>query len=151
MDFENVADEMLRGLETLSRNTPHKLIGELSKGEIFLLGYLHSSGGSAGSHTLSEVMGTSSARIAAAVKSMESKGWVYRKSDQDDQRKTIVYVTSEGEGHVLEYRQHARQALKEMLEELGEVDTAEYLRITRRINEIANRMRFYDGRKDSGR
>lgn len=136
MNFEATADEFLQVLEALSRNSPLKQIGELSKGEIFLLGYLHSYSGSARSNVLSEALGTSTARIAAAVKSMERKGWVYRESDQEDHRKTIVHLTSEGEQHVLEYRRRVRHALKELLEQLGEQDTADYLRIIRRVNDI---------------
>lgn len=140
MNFEATADEILQVMEALSRNTPLKQIGELSKGEIFLLGYLHSYSGTARSNVLSEALGTSTARIAAAVKSMERKGWVYREGDQEDLRKTIVHLTPEGEAHVLEYRRHVRNALKDLLEELGEQDTGEYLRIACRMNEIVAKM-----------
>lgn len=140
MNFEATADEILQVMEALSRNSPLKQIGELSKGEVFLLGYLHSYRGTARSNVLSEALGTSTARIAAAVKSMERKGWVYREGDQEDLRKTIVHLTPEGETHVLEYRRHVRNALKDLLEELGEQDTGEYLRIACRMNEIVAKM-----------
>lgn len=140
MNFEATADEILQVLETLSRNSPLKQIGELPKGEIFLLGYLHTYNGSARSNELSEALGTSTARIAAAVKSMERKGWVYRKADEQDHRKTIVHLTPGGEAHLLEYRKHVRNALKHLLEELGEQDTREYLRIAHRMDEIVAKM-----------
>lgn len=140
MNFEKMADEMLQGLEAMARNRPHKLISELSQGETFLLGYLLSTGGVARSSELSEAMGTSTARIAAAVKSMERKGWVYRESDQTDHRRTMVHLTSAGKEYALDYRTRARNALKELLEELGEEDTAEYLRITKRVNQIITRL-----------
>lgn len=140
MDFEATADEILQVMESLSRNSPLKQIGELPKGEIFLLGHLHTYNGSARSNELSEALGTSTARIAAAVKSMERKGWVYRKVDDQDHRKTIVHLTPEGEAHILEYRKHVRNALKDLLEELGEQDTREYLRISSRMNEIVATM-----------
>lgn len=142
MNIEDKADEFLLSLKSLSHITAYKLIGELSKGEIFLLGYLHSCGGTARSNALSQALGTSTARIAAAVKSMERKGWVYRESDQENKRKTMVHLTSEGHKHVMEYRERARSAVMRLLAELGEADTEDYLRITRRINEIAPGIQF---------
>ncbi len=75
MDIEKLADEMLQRMEAMFRNRPHKMISELSKGEIFLLGYLLSCGGVARSSALSEALGTSTARIAAAGERMGGKGW----------------------------------------------------------------------------
>lgn len=140
MDFEKFAEEMLQGLEAMVRNRPHKLISELSQGEIFLLSYLLSNGGVARSSELSGALGTSTARIAAAVKGMERKGWVYREMDQADHRRTMVYLTPAGKEYVLVHRERAKNALKELLKELGEEDMTEYLRITNRVNQIISRM-----------
>ncbi|MEF2968546.1 hypothetical protein V3851_22245 [Paenibacillus sp. M1] len=140
MELEQLADEMLLRMEAMFRNRPHKMISELSKGEIFLLGYLLSCGGAARSSALGEALGTSTARIAAAVKSMEGKSWVFRETDQADHRKTIVHLTPEGEAHALGYRDRARNELIKLLRELGAKDALEYLRITKKMNEIVTRM-----------
>ncbi|MCL6458387.1 MAG: winged helix DNA-binding protein [Gorillibacterium sp.] len=140
MDFEAKAEELLQRLEAMSRNTPQKMVNELSKGEIFLLNYLLSCDGVARSSAMSDAMQTSTARIAAAVNSMERKGWVYRQSDRADQRKTLVHLTPAGQQHILACRELARSALKELLTELGEGDTTEYLRITGRMAQIASRL-----------
>ncbi|MDF2922313.1 MAG: hypothetical protein K0R57_1227 [Paenibacillaceae bacterium] len=140
MSFDTMADKLLQGLEAMARNTPHKLVSELSHGEIFLLGWLLSNDGVAGSSALSGAMKTSTARVAAAVKSMERKGWVYRESDQEDQRRTMVYLTPAGKEQAIVCRERARNALKELLEELGEEDAGEYLRLIGRLNQIVSRM-----------
>lgn len=136
MDIESIIDEMMKRMEDMSRNPPHRMISELAKGEIFLLGFLQGNGGIASSSAMGKALGTSTARIAAAVKNMERKGWVYRETDPADQRKTRVIMTPEGHDHMLGYRERARAALKEVLQELGEADAAEYLRITGRMNQI---------------
>lgn len=140
MDFEATADELLQRLEAMARSATHMMVNDLTKGEVFLLNHLLASQGVARSSELAAAMGTSTARVSAAVNSMVRKGWVYRKGDENDHRKTLVHLTPEGLVHIRQIRKQALAGLQALLVELGEEDTAEYLRITGKLNDIAARM-----------
>lgn len=140
MDFDATADELLQRLEAMARSATHMLVNDLTKGEVFLLNHLLSSQGVARSSELAAAMGTSTARVSAAVNSMVRKGWVYRKGDESDHRKTLVHLTPDGLVHIRQIRKQALAGLKSLLIELGEEDTAEYLRITGKLNDIAAQM-----------
>lgn len=140
MDFEATADELLQRLEAMARSATHMMVNDLTKGEVFLLNHLLASKGVARSSELAAAMRTSTARVSAAVNSMVRKGWVYRKGDEKDHRKTLVHLTPDGLAHIRQIRKQALAGLQALLVELGEEDTAEYLRITGKLNDIAARM-----------
>ena len=137
MEMEAMAEELLRVMESIpSKALQHKL-GDYSRGEIFLLNYLHKNGGMAWPSTMSEAMQTSTARIAAALNNLERKRYVIRESDMGDGRRKLVRLTAEGLAFIDEHRMKALQSIKMLLVELGEYDAAEYLRITQRIEVIS--------------
>ena len=149
MKLNELANELLCAIEEIPHNTPAKTINDFSKGEVFLLNYLLISNGYALPGQMSEAMGTSTARIAAAVNSMERKGWVIRRKDMDDHRKTNVYITPKGAEYAKSCRESILESLKKLLLELGEQDAAEYLRITKRVASIAGQhnSQLFEGRK----
>ena len=137
MEMEAMAEELLRVMESMpSKALQHKL-GDYSRGEFFLLNYLHKNGGAAWPSTMSEAMQTSTARIAAALNNLERKSYVKRESDMGDGRRKLVRLTSEGVAFIEEHRMKALQNIAKLLEELGEYDASEYLRITQRIEHIS--------------
>ena len=85
-------------------------------------------------------MNTSTARVAMALKSLETKGFIRRRIDKDDRRKVIVSITEEGRRLVLSERREMRDRMARILRELGEEDTREYIRIIERITEISMRI-----------
>ena len=86
---------------------------------------------------LSAVMGASSARIAAALNSLEHKGKIVRRMDDADRRKILVKITQNGRAQAEEARRAIQSRLQRIFMLLGEEDTKEYLRITNRIISIS--------------
>jgi len=137
MEMEAMAEELLRVMEALpSKALQHKL-GDYSRGEFFLLNYLHKNGGAAWPSMMSEAMQTSTARIAAALNNLERKRYVIRESDAGDGRRKLVRLTSEGVTFLEEHRMKALENIRKLLVGLGEYDASEYLRITQRIELIS--------------
>ena len=138
MDMEQMAKELLQFMEALPRRAPQNWLGEFSKGELFILNYLHINGGTAWPSMMSEAMQTSTARIAAALNSLERKGWITREPSDEDRRRKLVHLTSKGTEYIESYRDKALKNITKLLMELGEEDAMEYLRITQRMVSIAH-------------
>lgn len=85
---------------------------------------------------LSEQIHASTARIAVVLNRLEKKGYVSRAIDATDRRRILVTMTEEGREYVETVRAHLCENMKSLLEELGEQDAQEYLRITKRILRI---------------
>jgi len=142
MDTELMAAELLRFMETLPRRAPQNWLSDLGRGELFLLSYLHTNGGNAWPSTMRDALQTSTARIAAALNSLERKGWVKRELDASDRRRTLVFLTADGAKYIEEHRNRALKNITKLLLELGQEDAAEYLRITQRMEAISRNFEF---------
>lgn len=137
MDIDSMAAELLERMEGLQRHMPHKMIHHFSQGELFLLNHLRTADGVARPSEMSRAMGTSTARVAAALNSMERKGWVRREVDAADHRKTLVHITPEGLAFASSGRERLLFRVRQLLEALGEEDAAAYLRILTKIGTLA--------------
>jgi DNA-binding MarR family transcriptional regulator len=84
---------------------------------------------------ISNEVGISTARVAATLNSLESKGWVTRKIDVNDRRRILVEMTPEGKEQVEKHFQMIMNTTTNMLEYLGEHDANEYVRIMKRLAE----------------
>ena len=140
--METLANELLRLMESLPRRAPQRWLGELSKGEYFLLNYLKINGGTAWPSAMREALQTSTARIAAALNNMENKGWVKRESDDSDHRRKLVHLTPAGSEYIEEHRELVLKNITKLLNELGTDDATEFLRITQRMEEISRNFNF---------
>jgi len=139
MDYEKIAVQLVQALEMLPRSAPQNIIREFSKGEAFLLNFIYKQGGTARPGEMSEALGTSTARIAAAINNMERKGLVRRETDSNDRRRTLVHLTDAGNDFISSCRNHLLEHVKNVMRELGEKDTREFLRISAKIAEISKK------------
>ena len=137
MEMEAMAVELLRVMESIPNKALQHKLGDYSRGEFFLLNYLHKNGGTAWPSMMSEAMQTSTARIAAALNSLERKSFVKRESDEGDGRRKLVSLTAEGVAFIEKQRLIALQNITKLLVGLGEHDASEYLRIVQRIEIIS--------------
>ncbi len=139
MTTSDLAEQMLYLIEQMPRNAPQLVLSELSRGELFILNYLHRRQGPARPGEISAAMQTSTARTAAALGNMEKKGWLHRVPGEHDRRQTLVHLTDAGD----QYLQGARQTMLDeiglVLDELGRRDAEEYLRIIGRMTDITLR------------
>ncbi len=138
MDYSQLANEMLKKTgEMMKTNFWPKKANTFLHGEMFILNYMTYRGESALPSELASAMHTSSARVAVALKSLESKGFITRQIDKTDRRKIIVSLTTSGRELVETHRVEMRKRVELILNHLGEEDAKEYIRIVGRITDIA--------------
>ena len=83
--------------------------------------------------------GSSSARIANILRALEAKGWIEREHSKTDRRRVHVIVTDKGFQDLEIKRREFEERTAAFLEQLGETDTQEMVRLLRRANEIIDR------------
>lgn len=137
MDSELLAEQLVEQTELLFRNGPQKQIGKSAKGECFVLRCLARSPRPLLPSDLSELAQSSTARIAVVLNTLEKKGFISRSIDLTDRRRVLVSLTPEGEKYTKALREQMHSHMRQLLEELGEEDAKEYLRITDRMIHIA--------------
>lgn len=137
MDCEVLAEMLVDQTELLFRHGSHKLIGKNARGECFVLRCLARSKAPLLPSDLSEQSHASTARIAVVLNTLEKKGLISRAIDPTDRRRILVSLTNVGQEYVAVVRTQLREDMKHLLEELGEQDAREYLRITKRILQIS--------------
>jgi DNA-binding MarR family transcriptional regulator len=143
MDYSELASEVMMKTGRMMKSSfwPKKANAFLH-GEMFILNYLINEQSDTLPSELAAAMNTSTARVAMALKSLETKGFIRRRIDKDDRRKVIVSITEEGRRLVMSERREMRDRMVRILRELGEEDAREYIRIIERITEIS--MRIYN-------
>lgn len=113
---------------------PH-LFGNLSKGEIGVLGYLTYIENDVSAGLLGNHLNVTSARIASILKSLEKKQYIIRQRCEDDKRKIKVSITDAGSEIVSNIAQELKKQITYVVNVIGEEDALTYLRITKRIKD----------------
>ena len=108
------------------------------KGENMILAILNNAGGECSLSKITRNFDFTAARLSAIIKSLEAKGFVERHQNETDRRKSTVALTGEGTMQYLLYRQEAIKNALVIIEQLGEKDVCEFLRIIRKISDITN-------------
>ena len=130
MDYRELAAEFFKDLHSLRKARPQKHISESLRGEAFALQYIAFHDGPVLPGEISGEMGISSARIAAALNSLEKKGLVTRRIDPEDRRRILVELTELGTAQAQEHTEEVLSNITQMLSQLSEHDAREYVRIT---------------------
>lgn len=145
---EDLAKEFLEEFYRLGRLTQSKMISHSMKGEAFMLLYLLQKGEGATPGELGRALKSSTARVAAALNSLERKGQVTRTTDAKDRRKVLVELTEEGKRKAEECKMVPEHMVTRLMEQLGEEDAKNMLHILKRINEIMPQMECQDQTKN---
>ncbi len=135
MDYTSLAHEFMGIMHQMRTRNTQKQISESMHGEIFVLNYINRHKGNVIPSDISSEVGISTARVAATLNSLESKGWITRKIDVNDRRRILVEMTLEGKEQVEQHFQMIMKTTTSMLEYLGEHDAKEYVRIMKRLAE----------------
>ncbi len=133
MDYWEMAEEIMAIRADQLKTQAFQQMSKLIKGELLALDYLAKRNHSVHPKELGEKMVVSTARIAVILNQMESKKWITRTPDPEDNRQILVTLTEEGRRIVEQRRKGAVEAMTHILENLGPKDAAEFLRIMRRI------------------
>jgi len=137
MDYSELAEAFIEQMHLLRRFKPQKIINDSLHGEVFMLHNIAASEDCMIPSELSNAMGISGARIAATLNGLESKGYVTRQIDPSDRRRILVALTDKGKEKNEAYRMELIYMTAKMLSLLGEHDAKEYVRITKKLGELA--------------
>ena len=138
MDYSKLADEFLQQMHLFRKFKPQQTINESMHGEAFALHHIAISGAQIIPSEISDAVGVSGARIATTLNSLESKGFITRLIDTSDRRRILVSLTDKGREQESVYRRKLSETIEKMLRQLGEHDAKEYIRITRKMAELAD-------------
>jgi len=142
MDYPALAARLLDSMRALHRARPQKHINESLHGEAYVLRFIMVQNGDVLPSEISGEMGVSSARVAAALNSLESKGLITRRMAPRDRRKILVGITKEGKVQAEQQQEDVIAGAAKLLAMLGEEDAREYVRITGRLAKIASANRI---------
>lgn len=135
MDYTTLAHEFMKNMGQLRKRNAQKQLSDSMHGEAFVLFYISHHEGNVIPSEISNEMGISSARVAATLNSLESKGMIIRKIDVSDRRRILVELTPAGKEQVDKHFQMIMNITMNMLTFLGEHDAKEYVRIIGRLAE----------------
>ena len=133
MDYSKAADEAFEYLSKVNSFAVMKMVNDASQGEQVVLGHLTFEQDGVTAGELSGVFGLGSSRIAAILNALTKKGLARRASDPDDGRVVRVFVTDEGREKAIERKSLFKIRMVRMLEQLGEEDAKDFVRIIEKI------------------
>ncbi|HOO28515.1 MAG TPA: MarR family transcriptional regulator [Lachnospiraceae bacterium] len=133
MNYESLAQEYMELLHQLRRWDAKEHITASVHGERFILFYIYKKGGSVIPSDISKEMGITSARVAAALNSLEGKGLISRRIDGEDRRRILVDLTEDGKRKICRQHRKVMGAIINMLQYLGEDDAKELIRIMKKL------------------
>ena len=111
-----------------------------NRGELFILKFLYDKSTAVIPSEISGTMNTSTARISAALNSLEKKGQIHREIDPNNRRNILVTITEAGRERSYADTQQARKFMVDVLTKMGEQDALEFVRLTKRFYEISSQV-----------
>ncbi len=136
MDSEALARELLQCVGEVWNSTAFSRIFSLSQGESFILNYLLQHPDSVTPGNISDAMKTSTARTAAALRTLEAKGCILRTIDRADRRRVFVELTNIGLKKVEELRSSIFSTATDIVNCLGD-DAEEFIRLMEKLTEFS--------------
>jgi len=134
LDYTALAREYMEVLFQMRNRKASKKISDSMHGEHVMLSYLSHHGGSGTPSEISSELCISTARIAATLNSLEAKGLLTRRIDEQDRRRILVELTPAGQEQESNHAKHIMSVVVHMLEDLGEHDSVEFLRILKKLS-----------------
>ncbi len=148
MEREYLAEQILTTFDSIDTEILLDRLKLSLKGENLLLMILSDLGGSGTPSKIIERLDFTGARLSAIIKSMEGKGLVERRRNEGDKRSTIVALTNEGKELYIRLRAEIISNALTIIEQLGEKDVCEFLRIIKKLADIANNTASYENKKE---
>ena len=97
LDYSKLAMEFMENMHQFHKGKQHKPADDFLQGGAFILQYIYMSKREVLPSEISNEMSISTARIAAALGNLESKGLITRQIDKSDRRRILVSLTPEVE------------------------------------------------------
>lgn len=136
MPYINEAIKRLRELGLKGVSSPLETLLSCGRGELFVLNYLYFQNGTVTPTELSNALGSTTARISSILKVLEKKGEIIREIDPANRSRIWVSLTDGGRGRARKVINALDETMSAVLREMGEKDTAEFLRLSNRFLDI---------------
>jgi DNA-binding MarR family transcriptional regulator len=139
------ADEIRKIMKKIDDVEPHKvfkILNETAAGIGAALRILYEHDGSTTSGRLCDMLGVSSARVAALLKTMETKGLITREKNVLDARITIVTLTPFGKECILKIQDELYQQISRVIDHVGFERLEQFLAISKEIEEVVEPSKF---------
>ena len=132
MDYKELAKIFLSNWQNCRKNPDFRHFDENTKGEMFVLQCIAAKNSAVYPNEISDETLISSARVAITLNNLENKGYLERKIDKQDRRRVIISLTEKGAAKAAEHYERLLGQIALMLENLGETDAIEYVRLTKK-------------------
>ena len=136
MEHDSLVDELFAIMREFSKVPFQEHSRNFATGEMAILFYLNSIQDGATAGDICNYLQVTTGRIASALNSLEKKNFIQRKTHEKDKRKVKVCITSYGRDYVLQTYDNGRVISRNVLENLGEEDTKEFIRIVKKLMDI---------------
>ncbi len=136
--FTEQAEAFLELVSGSQKRPIHKKTTRMLHGEKAVLLYLSEREAGVTAGELSRALEIGSGGVANVLNALEKKGLIVRKTCPDDRRKVIVSLSEKGRDGIAAHRREVLSITTLLLERLGKEDTAELLRIFRRLIAIGD-------------
>lgn len=139
MEYENIAETLFQQLKPNTSVSLSGVLNDFNRGEVGVLSYLAFDKDEVSSGELSEVLGVTTARVASILNSLEIKGYVKRKEDSLDKRKTLVVITEKGKELAINAKREIINKIISVVREVGYEEIMGYVKIAIKIREVLNK------------
>lgn len=133
MPRQTEAEELIRLMRELGQLSEHEDTKLTTRGGSALLTHLALGHNGATAGELRQALEVGSSRVANALKHLEAQGLIHRAASEEDGRVVQVFLTQKGRDFITKRYQRLLHRVNLVLDELGEEDSAEYLRLTRKL------------------
>jgi DNA-binding MarR family transcriptional regulator len=137
MDYKKTAQEIIETMMGFRHTMPHRVLDGISEGGRATVVYLIKHDQPVSPKTLAEALHFGPSRVTAVIDRLVEMGYVERKADSQDHRRTLFQITDKGRELGRARYEEAVTRISKWLELLGEEDAREALRLLKRIVAIA--------------
>ena len=134
---ERLAEEIFQKFNDAHGEAFFSEIDRSQQGEIFVLSYLTRLEEDCTAGQIAKYMDVSTARVAVILNSLEKKGFIEKKKDLNDKRKTIVHVTEKGMCSVLEKKERFYDLIETIIDQVGIEKINAFIETMREISGVA--------------
>jgi len=134
MNYQKLAEEFIDAMTASnSHPVPPPNLVEFTQGEVGILVYLVAGKKNVSAGELSDALKLTTGRIATALKTLEKKKLVSRKSDPNDGRKVIVNITDDGKNFILNRRAQVIAHFSENLKKLTLEEAEQFVKLAKKF------------------
>ncbi|WP_428910908.1 MarR family winged helix-turn-helix transcriptional regulator [Niallia sp. Krafla_26] len=132
LDYKQLAEDLFDSMARCPK-IPMEEPREFTRGEMGILVFLSFNKDGITSGDLSDGLSVSTGRIATALKSLEKKELIIRRTDPEDKRRVNVFITEEGKRLVLDKQHQGIERMTKALKKLDEKEVVEFVRLVKKI------------------